>query len=53
VGAGFDLAGEAEACWLGAVPALETRARIMSKTIRMTGCIRIQQRGERGAAPSA
>jgi hypothetical protein len=39
VGAGVGFAGEAEADWLSAGPALETEPRIKSKTIRMTGCV--------------
>jgi dissimilatory sulfite reductase (desulfoviridin) alpha/beta subunit len=40
VGAGVGFAGEAEACWLGAVPPLETKARIRSKkTIRTSECM--------------
>jgi hypothetical protein len=38
VDAGVAFGGEAEAFWPGAVPALETKARI-SKTIRITGCM--------------
>jgi hypothetical protein len=38
VGAGVGFGSEAEAFWPGAVPALETKARI-SKTIRITGCM--------------
>ena len=34
VGAGVGFAGEAEACTPGAVPALESKTRIISKTIR-------------------
>jgi hypothetical protein len=40
VGAGVGFAGEPEAGWLCALPAPKTRARIISKTIRMTECIR-------------
>jgi len=36
VGAGLGFAGEAEACWLSAVLALQAKARIISKTIRIT-----------------
>ena len=39
VGAGFGFAGEAEAGWLGAVRPLETKTRLINKTIRITGCI--------------
>jgi len=39
VGPGVGFAGEAEACWLNAVPALGTKARIISKTIRISGCM--------------
>ena len=47
VGVGFGFAGEAEAGWLSAVPAMGTAARIINKTIRTTGCIR-SERGVRG-----
>jgi len=36
VGAEFGFAGEPEAGWLGAAPALETKARIANKPIRIT-----------------
>ena len=39
VGAGVGFAGEPEAGWLGAAPPLETKARIISKTIRIIGCV--------------
>ena len=39
VGAGVGFAGEPAACWPGVVPPLETKARIISKTIRVTGCM--------------
>jgi hypothetical protein len=38
-GVGFAFGGEAEGCWAGAVPPLETKARITSRTIRMTWCM--------------
>jgi hypothetical protein len=44
VGAGVGFAGEAEACWPGAVPPLEIKARITSKTIRVIGCIELEER---------
>ena len=34
MGAGVGFAGEAEACTAGAAPALDTKIRIISKTIR-------------------
>src|SRR5262249_35826395 len=37
VGAGVGFAGEAEACWLSVVPALETKTRTIRKTIRISG----------------
>jgi hypothetical protein len=40
VGAGVGFAG---ACWLGAVAALETKARIISKMIRMTEYIKYKR----------
>src|SRR6516164_8108417 len=40
VDAGVGFAGEPEACWLGAVPALETKARIITRTSRIIGCIK-------------
>jgi hypothetical protein len=39
VGAGVGFAGEPEAGWPGAVPPLETKPKIISKTIRITGCM--------------
>src|SRR5271166_3386808 len=39
VGAGVGFTGEPEACWPGAVPLLENKARIINRTIRITGCI--------------
>ena len=39
VGVGFVFGGEAEGCWQGAVPPLDTKARITSRTIRTTGFI--------------
>ena len=39
VGAGFGVASEAEACWPGAVPPLETKTKLINKTIRITGCM--------------
>ena len=36
VGAGLGFAGETEACWLSAVLALKTKARLITKTIRIT-----------------
>ena len=44
VGAGVGFAGEAEACWPGAVPPLETKTRIISKTIRIVGCMELKER---------
>jgi len=41
VGAGVGFVGEAEACWLKAVPALEPKARIITKPIRIIGRIKI------------
>src|SRR5271165_2598094 len=38
VGAGFGFVGEAEACWPGAMPPLETKTRLINKTIRIPGC---------------
>ena len=38
VGAGVGFAGEPEACWPGAVPPLEAKARIV-KRIRINGCV--------------
>jgi hypothetical protein len=52
VGAGAGFAGDPEACWLGAIPPLETKTRIISKTIRITGCIE-RKRGSESAAHSA
>src|SRR5262249_34664743 len=52
VDAGVGFAGEPEACWLDAVPVLEAKARIISKTIRITECIK-PKRGSEDAAPSA
>jgi len=49
VGGGVGFAGEAEACWPGAVPPLETKARIISKTIRITGCMERKRGSERAA----
>src|SRR5271165_7622507 len=46
VGAGFGFAGEAEACWLGAAPPLETKARMINKMIRITGCMGRQREGQ-------
>jgi hypothetical protein len=37
VGAGFGFAGDPEAAWPGAVPALEAKARIIRRTIRISG----------------
>jgi hypothetical protein len=48
VGAGVGFAGGAEVCSLSAVPALETKARIITKTIRIIGWIK--KRGAKGAA---
>jgi hypothetical protein len=39
VGAGFGVASEAEACWPGAVPPLETKTKLINKTIRNSGCM--------------
>jgi len=47
VGAGVGFAGGAEACWLSAVPALQTNVRIITKMIRITGCIKIIKEGQR------
>jgi hypothetical protein len=47
VGAGVGFAGDAEAGWLSAVPALETKARIISKTIRISG--RMEERVRAGS----
>src|SRR6266478_6348904 len=44
VGAGFGFAGEPEACWPGAVPPLETKTRLINKTIRITGCMELKER---------
>ena len=41
VGAGFGLIAEAEACWPGVVPSLEMKVRIMSKVIRIIGCVTV------------
>ncbi len=43
--------GEAEACWLGAAPPLETKARIINKAIRIAGCMERQKRGSERAPP--
>jgi hypothetical protein len=37
VGAGFGVASEAEARWSGAVPPLETKTKLINKTIRNSG----------------
>ena len=38
MGVGFVFGGEAEACWPRAVPPLDIKARITSRTVRITGC---------------
>jgi hypothetical protein len=43
VGPGVGFAGDVDACWLSAVLALETKARMITKTIRISGCIKIQE----------
>jgi hypothetical protein len=50
VGVGFVFGGEAEGCWQGAVPPLDTKARITSRTIRTAGFIeRIENASVRSA----
>src|SRR5260370_18886 len=49
VGAGFGFASEVAACWPGAVPTLETKTRIIRKTIRITGCMERKRESERAA----
>jgi hypothetical protein len=39
VGDGVGFASEAEACWPGAVPPLETKIKLINKTIRIGGCM--------------
>ena len=38
VGAGFGFGGEGEACWPSAMPPVETKVRIISRTIRIIEC---------------
>ena len=37
--AGVGFASEAEACWPGAVPPLETKTKLINKTIRISECM--------------
>jgi hypothetical protein len=39
VGAGVGFAAGGEAGWLGAAPPLETKARMINRTIRIIGCV--------------
>ena len=38
MGAGFGFGGEGEACWPSAMPPVETKVRIISRTIRIIEC---------------
>jgi len=38
VGAGFGFGGEGEACWQSAMPPVEIKVRIISRTIRIIEC---------------